>query len=148
MANIAPGEYLAKVMSTRLETADNAKQTPFIVVRFQTNGGGEIEGWFCLSEASLPYTIEKLDNLGWTGDNIEELDNSDTLVGSVCSIVVGEEEYNGKMRSKVKFVNRFREQHSPDESAKAGVNDYLKKLRSGAFKKKKKDDDEDEPAFH
>lgn len=147
MATMAPREYLAKVMSTRLETARNTKATPFIVVRFQTNTGGEIEGWFCLSEASLPYTIEKLDNLGWNGDNIEDLDNTDVLVGAPCFIVVGDEEYDGKMRTKVKFVNRFREQRPPDENVKAGVNDYLKKLRSGAFKKKKNGEPVEEP-FH
>lgn len=143
---LAPGEYTAEVMSTQLTTTETG--TPFIIIRFST-AKGEMDGWFCLNEASLPYTIEKLDNIGWTGDEIGELDQTDILVGKRCFIVVGEEEYKGKIRPRVKFVNKFHERRPVDTEQAGDVNGYLKKLRSGAFKKDKKGEAEvDEPAFH
>jgi hypothetical protein len=58
-------------------------------------------GYF--TEKTLDRTIESLRIMGWTGNDLEQLSGLDT---NEVDLVVDEEEYEGKLHTKVQWVNR------------------------------------------
>lgn len=58
-------------------------------------------GYF--TDAAWERTIESLRHMGWKGDNLANLEGLDT---NEVELVVEEEEYNGKIQTKVRWVNR------------------------------------------
>lgn len=86
-------------------TADTG--TEQIGVEFLIVGGDEdgqrITDYFPLSEKAIQFTFEKLLAAGWDGQDMVEW----TGLGSVdCRLVVEDEEYQGKWKKKIVFVNR------------------------------------------
>lgn len=92
------------------------KAAPQVYVQFkldnvQGNNGEDltITAYMSLSEAALKYSLEKLAAIGWHGTNIEELDRNNSnavdLTGHKALISTAFEEYNGKNRLKVTFIN-------------------------------------------
>ena len=65
---------------------------------FENQAGDYITWYGSLSPAALPYTIERLRNAGWTGNDLSTIGS---LVGKVCDIKVGEDTYNGTTSLKV-----------------------------------------------
>lgn len=60
--------------------------------------------WFgYFTEDSADRTLDSMRHCGWAGDNLGELDG---LSANEVELVLDEEEYNGKVRTKVKWVNR------------------------------------------
>lgn len=59
------------------------------------------------SEKALPFAIKELRALGWTGDDIAELEilAANGELANEVEIVVEHEEYKGKVRDKVKWIN-------------------------------------------
>jgi hypothetical protein len=57
-----------------------------------------------LSDAAFPYTMKAIRSAGFLGD---DLSNLDSLSGETPEVVlvIGPEEYNGKVTLKVKFIN-------------------------------------------
>lgn len=81
-----------------------------IIVRFETAGGDSISAFLATSDAAWPYTSDKLTNMGWdptgNGFRFEELNQTPSpILGNQCQIVVVEEEFEGKTRKKVSFIN-------------------------------------------
>lgn len=106
-SNIIPeGYYKAKPVEMELAEAGTNK-TPQVAVRFQfTEEAGELAGrtivWYgYLTEKTLARTVESLRYMGWQGTDLSDLS---TATGDVV-IVVGHEEYEGKLQARVKFVN-------------------------------------------
>jgi hypothetical protein len=67
----------------------------------------EYVGW--LSHAALPGTVKTLvEAFGWDRnlDALGKLLDSGPFVGKECEITVEDEEYNGKMYPKIKWLNR------------------------------------------
>ena len=98
-------------------------KTPCVWIDFQFDGmegpGGEpitVKAYLYLSDAAIQYTLEKLGNLGWHGKSIDELDPNDqthyNFKGAKALITGKMEEYEGKMRPKVDFIND--PNYSPD----------------------------------
>ncbi len=73
-------------------------------------------GW--LTEKALPYTSKNLVNAGFNGTKIEQL-NIDGAIDPTrkVEIVAEQEEYEGKSRVKVKFINRVREKATAQDIA-------------------------------
>jgi hypothetical protein len=70
--------------------------------------GGEHDGrhitWFgYFTDNTVDRTIESLRHCGWSSDSLTELDTLDT---NEVELVVEDEYYEGKTRSRVKWVNR------------------------------------------
>jgi hypothetical protein len=61
----------------------------------------------CASDMSLDIFVEKLRRCGWTGDELGELPAlaRDSKLATQVELVIDHEEYQGKWRAKVKFVN-------------------------------------------
>jgi hypothetical protein len=79
---------------------------PQLWVKFETSEGN-IAGWFSFTDKAAQHTVKKIRNIGYQGDNIEQLNDGVSMRGMLCSIVVEHEEYDGKTRAKVAFVNRL-----------------------------------------
>jgi len=70
-----------------------------------------ITGYLFFTDAAIPQTEKALRNIGWDplehAWGIDEMVETDALVGMRASIVCGWEEYEGKSRLKVKFINEL-----------------------------------------
>lgn len=119
-----PGNYRARATTAKLGWSNNDK--PQVAILFKVvdpNGteftGEEIAAYLSLAEGAFEITIKALRACGWQGENISDL----STVGSEdCEIVVGEEEYQGKVQTKVRWVNRLggalqlKREMAPDEA--------------------------------
>lgn len=107
---IGKGKHEVGIRSTCL-TKSGQKGTPCVAVVFEDDIGETITYWGYLTDAALEYTMKSLAAMGWKAEDhdgrIDSLDGTDLLVGKKVEIVVDEEEYEGKVRSKVKFINEI-----------------------------------------
>ena len=114
------------------------KGTPALKILFTKEGNAEdyIYGDIYLSDAALPMARKSLKTLGFDVDKREfdEIaEKSDCLNGAKCTIVVEDEEYNGNVRPKVKWINA----RGSAVAGKKLMSELTKKLREA---KKKPDD--------
>lgn len=102
---IAPGTYKARAREWALGKSQNGKEQ--IAVLFELVGGphdGQSITWFgYFTDATLDRTLDSLRHCGWSSDSLAELDGLDQ---NEVEIVVDQEEYQGKTRTKVQWVNR------------------------------------------
>lgn len=110
--------YAAKVERPKLTTND--KGSDGIFVHFNCGTHGNISHTIWLTPARIEYAQKDLNNLGVSTEKLasdEFWDNiTQWLDGAECEIVIGEEEYNGKTRLKVKFINATVKAASPGAS--------------------------------
>jgi len=78
-------------------------------VRFETAPEQTIVGYFFLSERAVENTIKKIRDMGYDGDDLEQLADGTRLAGCMCGITVEHDSYNGHKQAKVGFVNRYGE---------------------------------------
>ena len=68
-----------------------------------------VRAFLYLTDATIPYVLKKLGNLGWHGKSIFELDKSSPdhydLTNAEALLTVEMEPYNNKVRPVVKFIN-------------------------------------------
>lgn len=99
-----PGRYKARAVSWGL--GHSQKGTPQIAIELQVLEGqceGESMTWYgSFSEAAHPYTFNSMRTLGWEGDDLGDLS---TLNKNEVQITVAEEEYNGEVNLRVKWIN-------------------------------------------
>lgn len=100
--NIPAGRHRARAREGSLTQAKTG--TPQVYVGFELLDmpGRSISWYGYLSEKAEERTIEALRTAGWTGDDISRLDG---LGDSEVELVVEWEEYEGKLRARVKFIN-------------------------------------------
>jgi len=80
--------------------------SPSVKIVLQNEAGEKLYYDCWLLESCKESTFKVLrDVLRWQGNDLNELNNTDELCGRECVAVVEEEEYNGKVRQKVKFLN-------------------------------------------
>ena len=112
-----PGKYSGKFVS--LIVTESQKGTPCVQCIIETPDG-TAEAFLYLSDAAAENTMKRLSSFGWNGD-FETL--NEQLTGQPVVITVEEEEYQGELLLKVKWVN------PPPKAADA---DMLKKLSERA----------------
>lgn len=96
-----PGRYLSTVSTAEFGESNNG--TPFLRLDINTNDGESISGWLYLSEKALPNSVRTLrDAFGFDG-NFETV--IEQVAGKPCSITCESEEYEGKERIRVKWIN-------------------------------------------
>lgn len=76
-------------------------KAPQVAVGFENAAGDYITWYGSLSPAALPYTVERLRNAGWTGNDLSTVGS---LVGKVADIKVAEDTYNGQTTLKVSGI--------------------------------------------
>src|SRR4051812_31922480 len=123
MLPMQKARYRAKAVSWQLGEASTG--TPQVGIEFEVQDGehqGErISGYFALSDAAAKYTLEKVRNCGWTGNDICELDDATASASMAANIVelvvepefqikegrtVVDEDGKIKERLRIQFVNR------------------------------------------
>ena len=120
MPNMGEGVHVAKILSTMLGSSSNGAAQ--IIVRFE-NESHEHATWYgYFTAGALPYTLQKLRTCGWdaaANDNdVASLHGSDMLVGNKVELVLAPEEYAGKVRVKIQFINSLG--MTEDEARKIG----------------------------
>jgi hypothetical protein len=126
---LQPGRYTCKVTAPVNGWFGEAGEhnTPYIRIPLIVTEDGDGEGdrlthqaW--ISDKSLDRTVKNLAEVfGWDGDieALAKLTNTGPFVGQECSIVTEEEEYNGKKRVVIKWLNTAGGGGKTMESAKA-----------------------------
>jgi hypothetical protein len=97
------GRYDVRVQTCEVGQTESGSARIYLF--FTTEEHESIGGWLYLTEKAFPYTVKTLREVFDFDGNFE------TVVSQVqekqCSITVEIEEYNGKERAVVKFVNRY-----------------------------------------
>lgn len=107
------GKYLGRAIGT--EWGRSQKGNMQIAVTCEITQACDEHGktitWFgTFSDAATEMAVRALRAFGWEGDDLSDLDNLDTeqckrFLGREVELVIEEEEYDGKVRSRVRFVN-------------------------------------------
>lgn len=102
------GRHRVRVTATALAETKNG--TGQIVVGFEDNEGNSISAYLFTSDKAWEYTAEKLKVLGWdpvaNGYRFEDLNlDPSPIAGNEVDIVTEEEQFEGKWRMKVKWIN-------------------------------------------
>jgi hypothetical protein len=99
------GTFKARAKEWALGLSSTSKEQ--VAVLFEITQGehaGKAVTWFgYFTENTTERTLDSLRHCGWDGDNFVELKGLDA---NEVEIVVEEEEYEGKRRTKVQWVNR------------------------------------------
>jgi hypothetical protein len=75
-----------------------------VLLTFELEGGQHMQGFFSITPAAAEYTLQKLHNCGFKGESFKDM-LKQTPHGK-CDLVVVMDEYKGKTRPKIKFINR------------------------------------------
>lgn len=104
-----------------------------IAVRFEFVGGphdGKSIQWFgYFTEKTEERTLESLRHAGWVGADIVNLDGLGT---TEVELVIGDEEYEGKVRSKVQWVNRASRVTIKDQLDSSALQSFAARMRGKA----------------
>lgn len=106
---LAKGKYRARAIEWSQVTEHAKTGTEEIRVLFQVTDEGEFNGHHItwrgyFSEQTAERTIESLRYLGWSGDDVTNIQGLDA---NEVQIVVEHEEYQGKTQVKIAWVNRL-----------------------------------------
>lgn len=118
------------VTVTSPEFGESNSGTPFLTCSFKTASGDTIQGWIYLSAKALPHAKKTLEDAFDFDGNFEKL--IDQIDGKPCKIVVELEEYEGRERAKVKFINSVNGGYKAKPLANASS--FLKNLTAQAKK--------------
>lgn len=90
------------------------KGTPQITVPLEIldGDGGEISWTSYFTPGSQEYTIKAMRTLGFRGDDVNDLSS---IGGKAVSIVVEDEEYEGNVYQRVKFIDEIGGYSIPEE---------------------------------
>lgn len=105
--SIKAGTYKARGVVAALGFTAGGKEQVAVQLAILSEGHeGETVTWFgYFSDAATDRTLESLRHLGWQGDDLFDLTGID---GNEVSIVLEEDDYNGKTSIKVKWINEIR----------------------------------------
>lgn len=118
-----PGKYAATVSASEFGESKNG--TPFLSIDLNTAEGESITAWLYLSEKALPSSVKTLRDAFDFDGNFETV--CEQIVGESCSITVEAEEYEGKERLRVKWINSPRSSKPIDNQS-----EFLKALSAKA----------------
>ena len=102
------GKYRGRPTSAALGLTKGGKEQ--IAVQFDlVDPAGESIAWYgYFTEGTMERTIQSLRYCGWTGTDLSVFTEGQPLPEEVCrevELVVEQEEYEGKVRAKVQWVN-------------------------------------------
>lgn len=97
------GVYAARAITGALGTSGTGKEQIGVEFEIQDEQGGHITWYGFFTDKTMDRTIETLRLCGWKGSDLNSLDG---LGDNEVSIVLETEEYEGKSRQRVQWVNR------------------------------------------
>lgn len=131
---IQVGKHKARAMKDSYEAGIDDSGKDYAYLGFEITDGPDkgraIGRYFYLTEAAMPYSIKSLRHTGATfpDGNIHDPEG----IGDVeVQIVIEHDEYQGKVRAKIKYVNELgsggvKPEHKLDESMKRSFRDRFK----------------------
>jgi len=131
------GTHKARAKEWALGISSTNKEQIAVMFEFV---GGEHDGkhitWFgYFTDGTVDRTLESLRHCGWESDSLAELD---TLGNCEVELVIEDEEYEGKWRSKVKWVNRVAKLALKEQMNAAQVAAFAARMRGKTVASKKK----------
>lgn len=104
MSLIPKGTYRARAVNAKLGQGKNAPQ---VGIEFELLGDAALSGrrisyYGSFSDAAMEFTLRALRTCGWRGDDVSSLIG---ITDNEVSLVIDQEEWEGKTRNKVKWVN-------------------------------------------
>jgi hypothetical protein len=115
-----------RITSADLVPAKDASKAPQVAVGFENAAGDYITYYGSLSDRALPYTVERLRNCGWEGDDLSTIGS---IVGNVADIKVVEDEYNGNVSLKVGSIYKPKNRKPTDAATvKAIAAQYMGRI--------------------
>lgn len=105
---IQEGRHRARCFGHELSYSSN-KGTPTVALGFRMSEGDVDQGRVITAfryptDAALEYCVKDLRTCGWQGDDMGAMDDAE-LAANEVELVVEHEEYDGKLRAKVKWIN-------------------------------------------
>jgi hypothetical protein len=119
--NSLAGTHRARATEWALGMSSTGKEQ--IAIMFELVGGPHdgkhITAFLYFTDNTVDRTLESMRHCGWDSDNLAELDN---LGANEVELVIEDESYEGKTRSRVKWINRvsrlaLKEQLDPGQVA-------------------------------
>jgi len=102
---ISDGTFRAVALSVELGFTSNGHEQVAILWQLQEGHVGEKLAWYgYFTEKGTNIALKGLRAAGWKGDDLSDLSS---IIGSEALLVIQNEEYDGKMRPKVRFINRL-----------------------------------------
>jgi hypothetical protein len=101
------GKLTAKLITYDLGMASTGAEQIGVLFEF-TDGpwNGEQITWYgSFSPAAFPITVKGLSELGWSAERVDTL-RAELKPGTVVQLVCEVETYEGRKRTRVKFINR------------------------------------------
>lgn len=101
---IENGKYKARGVKGELGLTSTGKEQVGVELALTGDGyvGTSLTWYGYFTDAALPFTIKTLRTLGWQGSDLADLSGIDA---NEVELVVENEEYEGKNRTRVKFIN-------------------------------------------
>jgi len=131
------GTHRARATEWVLGMSSTGKEQ--IAVMFELVGGvhdGKHITWFgYFTDQTVDRTLESMRHCGWDSDSIAELDS---LGANEVDLVIEDETYEGKTRSRVKWVNRVSRLAVKEQLNPMQIAEFAAKLRGKAVASKKK----------
>lgn len=107
-------------IAVEAELTESKNGKPQVRMSFKLDDGSRFTHYASLSGGALQYTVEQMRTCGWDGRAFDDL--SSFGQGKAVVLVVDDEEYEGKTRAKVKFINEPGKRGAP---VKGGMLDEL-----------------------
>ena len=119
---VRPGRYVGRAISAGLGTTSGGTEQMGVEFEFLDDPNVSLWWYGYFSEKSLPWTVKTMRALGWSGDDLAEVEGDRERVvklfpREVQLVVVSEPERQydaagdlvdtGRMRSKIRYVNEI-----------------------------------------
>jgi hypothetical protein len=131
------GTHRARAQEWALGVSSTGKEQ--VAVMFQLVGGahdGKHITWFgYFTDSTVDRTLESMRHCGWDSDSIADLDS---LGANEVELVIEDETYEGKTRSKVKWVNRVSRLQMKEQMNVSQVQAFAARLRGKTVASKQK----------
>ena len=135
------GTHTAEIIAQEL-SASSKKGTPQLVLKVKILGIPNQDGtyethreqyeryiYIYLTQGTMPFALETLKTLGFTGTSLKQLDpnepNHQDLTGGQIDVYCSHEEYEGKDRERWQVSNQQSSQSAPIEAKKMRALDAL-----------------------
>lgn len=97
------GKYRARAREWDLGMTGTGKEQLAIAFDFLDHPGESMTAYLYFTDETLDRTIKAMRDMGWTGNDLENITDLDR--NEVTVVVEAEEDLEGKMRPRIKWIN-------------------------------------------
>lgn len=97
-----PGKYWARAAEWAWGLSSEGNEQLAIAFDFIDHPGHRMTAYLSFTDAAFDYSLKKLRNCGWQGNNFDDMTGLDA---NEVQLVVDWEEYQGKRELRIGFIN-------------------------------------------